>query len=862
MTSFLAMMRKTTFASLLVAAMANLLAVPTQAQKPRQVLHNHVRPAVTNGRALPLALLPLNQHMNLAITLPLRNQAELTSLLDRLYDPSNSDYRHFLSVAQFTEQFGPTVEDYQAVVNFAKANGLAVTHTSPNRLLVDVSGTVAQVNSAFHVVMTVYHHPTENRTFYSPDREPSLDLNVPVAHIAGMNNFSVPHPMAKTGRAKLLLQESGIGSGPNGFFLGSDMRAAYYGGSLLNGAGQAIGLVEFSGYSLSDVQLYFANAGQSLNVPINNVASDGANPYTWTDALSEGEVVLDIVQAISMAPSLAQVRVYVGFAAADIFNQMATEDAENLAKQLSCSWSWYPDDPATDDPWFQEFAAQGQSIFIASGDNGAYTGSDSNDASYPAEDIYVTAVGGTELTTKSAGGPWQSETAWNQLADGDGASGGGPSDDGFPIPIWQAAVINSSNGGSATVRNIPDVAAEAADDNYNCYNGGSCKEPWYGTSFATPRWAGFMALVNQQAASAGLSSVGFLNPTIYSIGQGANYNDDFHDILPPGNNNNGIGQSYNAVTGYDLVTGWGSPHGQSLINDLSTAVRITSTTTIVRSSSNPSADGQIVTLTAAVQSTSGMPTGTVTFYNGTTQMGIVSLVNGQGSLQYTFSGNGNYSITALYAGDANDIGSTSPILIQYVMTLPIATSTTLATSASPTDVGQSVTFTAMVSWNHGAPPNGELITFKDITNNVVLGSAPLSGGVAILTTSSLAQGSHTIKAKYPGEATFLGSNATVTQYVQRDPTTTSLGSSLNPAALGQSVILTAQVTTTGPDTPTGTVTFYKGTQVLGTVTLNSNGAARWTTTTLPPGTHPMTAVYNRDAYNGTSTSPVLEQTID
>src|SRR5262249_25212998 len=344
-------------ALLVCAVMFSCFTIPGQAQQTLQVLHNHVRPAVASRQAVPLGLLPPNQRMNLAITLPLRNQLELTSLLDRLYDPTSPDYRHFLSVAQFTEAFGPTRQDYQAVVQFAKANGFTVTDTPPNRLLVDINGTVAQVERAFHVVMRVYQHPTENRTFYSPDREPSLDLSVPVAHIAGLNNFSIPRPGARRGPGGQQLQ-SNAGSGPGGAFLGSDMRAAYYRGSVLTGSGQAVGLLEFSGYSLSDVQLYFTNAKQPLNVPIHNVPLDGVNPGSWTNSNWEAEVVLDIDQAISMAPGMTQVRVYIAppFLDVDVFNKMATD---NLAKQLSCSWWWSPDDPALDDPIFQEFAAQG-----------------------------------------------------------------------------------------------------------------------------------------------------------------------------------------------------------------------------------------------------------------------------------------------------------------------------------------------------------------------------------------------------------------------------------------------------------------------------------------------------------------------
>jgi subtilase family serine protease len=533
------------------------LSIPSQAKKAAQVLHNHVRPAVASGRAARVGSMPNNQHLRLAIMLPLRNQNELTSLLQRLYDRSNPDYRHFLTVAQFTERFAPTKRDYQAVVKFARSKGFTVTNAPANRMLVHLDGTVSQINKALHVTMTNYRHPTENRTFYSPDREPSLELGVTVAHIAGMNNFSLPRPKFK--RAPPNFRRTSVGSGPGGAYLGNDMRVAYYGGTALTGSGQAIGLLEFDGYNTSDVTASFA--GESNSVPINNVLLDGATAGSDGD---DGEQVLDIVQAASMAPGLSQVRVYIapgnsqiGVGDVDIFNQMATE---NVAKQLSCSWGWNPDDTTQLDPIFQEFAAQGQNLFVASGDAGAYTGSNATDNSYPAESVYVVAVGGTDLTTNGAGGPWQSETAW---AD----SSGGPADDGFAIPSWQAGVANSANQASTTVRNVPDVAAEANTDNYTC-DQGACSGDYGGTSFAAPRWAAFLALINQQVASGGSSSLGFVNPAIYSIGQSPSYNNDFHDITS-GNNSNGQGQSFNAVVGYDLVTGWGSPNGQNLINALS-----------------------------------------------------------------------------------------------------------------------------------------------------------------------------------------------------------------------------------------------------------------------------------------------------
>jgi subtilase family serine protease len=555
-------MRKNTFplpglAAFVFVALLPLFAIPSQAQQALQVLHSHVRPAVSSGQAIPLSMLPPSQRMNLAILLPVRNQPELTNLLDRLYDPANPDYHHFLSVSEFAEAFGPSEQDYQSVIQFAKANGMKVTDTPANRLLVDVNASVSQIQRAFHVVMMVYQHPTENRTFYSPDREPSLELSIPVSHIAGLNNFSIPQPKLKKGPAEPLIQ-SHAGSGPGGAYLGGDMRAAYYGGTALTGSGQAVGLLEFDGYNSSDVTSSFD--GKTNTVAINNVLIDGASAGSDGD---DGEQVLDIVQAAAMAPGMTQVRVYIapittsiGVGDVDIFNKMATE---NLAKQLSCSWGWSPDDTSSTESIFQEYAAQGQNMFVASGDAGAYTGSNSTDSSYPAEDPFIVAVGGTDLTTNGAGGTWASETAWPD-------SSGGPSDDSLPIPSWQSGIATSGNGASTTKRDIPDVAMEGNFDNYLCDNG-ACQGTWGGTSFAAPRWAGFLALVNQQAVSNGLATLGFINPAIYAIGKSTSYTSDFHDITS-GNNNNGKGKSFNAVTGYDLVTGWGSPNGQNMINAL------------------------------------------------------------------------------------------------------------------------------------------------------------------------------------------------------------------------------------------------------------------------------------------------------
>lgn len=553
--------------SLLIFAIGVLFGPAARAQQqPMRVPSSHVRPQVLDHTAAYVAPMADDEQLHLSIVLPLRNQAALSALLQRLYDPTSPDYRHFLSVAQFTQQFGPSEDDYNAVAAYAQTQGLTVGTAPGNRLVVPVSGSVAAVNAAFNVQMTVYQHPTENRRFFSPDREPSLRLSVPVSHISGMDNYSIPKPFSLRAMAVQQAAVAVNGSGPGGSYLGSDMRAAYYGGTVLDGTGQAVGLLEFGGYDPSDVALTFTNSGQTNNVPINNVALDGAS--VGTDQYGDGEQVLDIVQAIGMAPNLSQVRVYIGNATsglddASVLNAMVSE---NVAKQLSCSWGWRPADPTAADVFFQEMAAQGQSFFASSGDSGAFDAA-INPFFFPAEDDYVTTVGGTHLATAGPGSSWVSETVWNS---GGAGSGGGISPDSIPLPSWQTGLANSANGGSTTLRNEPDVAMEGDFDNYSC-EGGVCAGDWAGTSFAAPRWAAFMALVNQQAVengSATTGGIGFLNLPLYQIAQGANAANDLHDITSGNNQTSNQPTWFSAVAGYDLTTGWGSANGQSLINDL------------------------------------------------------------------------------------------------------------------------------------------------------------------------------------------------------------------------------------------------------------------------------------------------------
>jgi len=442
-----------------------------------------------------------------------------------------------------------------------KANGLTIVGTTPNRMLLDVRGSVVIIEKALHVTMRLYHDPISNRLFHAPDHEPTINLSVPVLSISGLNNYYVTRPALNRNQySKNNYDKVDGGSGPDSSYRGYDFRAAYAPGVSYTGSGQTVGLVQFDGFSPNDISTYEDSAGISSHVSLDTVLLGGFNGQPVDPYGADIEVCLDIEMAISMAPGLSKVMIYEAppdsetdsTAWDDLLNRIATD---NEAKQISCSW-YIPGGPPNEaaEQIFEEMDVQGQSFFTASGDYGAYSGS----IPFPNNSPNITIVGGTVLTTSGPDGPWQSETTWS-------GSGGGV-DASYSIPIWQQDVNMSNNGGSTTKRNIPDVALTAT----NCYvyadgQGWYGLSGWVGTSFAAPLWAGFTALANEQAATDGEQPVGFINPAIYSLGVNSQLSSDFHDITT-GNNN-----GFNAVTGYDLCTGWGTPKGQSTINDLTEA---------------------------------------------------------------------------------------------------------------------------------------------------------------------------------------------------------------------------------------------------------------------------------------------------
>ncbi len=523
----------------------------------------------------PLPLLgpvPQDTQISLAIGLPVRNPSGLNSQIGQISDPKNANFRQFISQADFKNTYGATDADYQALQNWADASGFTTVATYSNNLLLSVQASAAIIEQALFVNL-VFRQRQDGSSYVTVDRNPSLNLSVPILEINGLNDYVVLRPLANS-------------TGASGSFSAADLRNAYLGvGSplqSLDGTGQVVGIVDFATFTASDIPGYaalqFPVEGQPpLPAPnVTIVAREGGNPTSG----STTEATLDVDMVYAMAPA-AQILFFQGSSGItghldDILHAMATSSTPlTLA---SCSLGFGYSDNANQA--LGEMAITGVTFFTASGDSGDIGTNDPGNLKF----VNQTLVGGTFLNTNSLISPppspvypnpyYSSENTWT----GKGFATGGGIMNGVNIPDYQVGVSMATNGGSTQFRNYPDVAMVAA--NAEIFFQGAPGSIG-GTSVAAPLWAGFMALVNQfNQQNGGAGKAGFINPTLYDIGLTRGTADDlysvcFHDIADNGNNGvGGGGNGFNAVAGYDLCTGWGTPQA-GLINQLGSPTPLT-----------------------------------------------------------------------------------------------------------------------------------------------------------------------------------------------------------------------------------------------------------------------------------------------
>ncbi len=442
---------------------------------------------------------------------------------------------------------------------FAK-NGMNVEAISDNRLIVRVSAPVAAIEKVFHTKLFYYSDKT-GKKYYAPGYELQVDSSLKILSVQGLENKIKAHPNF----IKLKQDNSLQNAGPTNGLTPANIKTAYSLSSKLDGSGQTLALFELDGYTASDITAY-EKAFSLPIVPLQNILVDGVTGKpSNTDGPSE--VTLDIELMAALAPGATKILVYegpnTGTGLIDTYNLIATD---NLAKSISTSWGLNESASGSlvqsESAIFKQMNAQGQVLYAAAGDAGAYDDGKSISVDDPASQTYVVGVGGTTLTT-NRDGSYKSESTWSSGSGASGSGGGGGISTVWGIPQWQKGVISSSSLGSQIMRNVPDVSlnADPATGYAILYQG-----KWTvfgGTSCAAPLWAAFTALVNQGRQNNGSGTLGFPNQTLYALGQTANYVSNFHDIADKSTN-----LYYPAVTGYDLATGWGTFLGDGLLATL------------------------------------------------------------------------------------------------------------------------------------------------------------------------------------------------------------------------------------------------------------------------------------------------------
>jgi kumamolisin len=518
-----------------------------------QTLLAHVPADIQNSTLL----YPATQIIETRIILPITNQPQLTTLLQGLYDPTNANYHNFLTADQFINEFPTSTVDRQAIVSYLNNYGIQVPSRIGNGIII-AKGPASAYESAFGITIN-YYQRNDGLVFFAPATNPTLppSLTGKILAIAGLDNIPKYHQYINAFTNNLLQP---IGSGPNGFWAPKDVMTANNLNILpTTGYGQTIGLFEMQSYSTSDIQAFEAQFGLP-DVPLTNYIVDGLDPgpdYTK----GANQVTFDIEMSAAMAPD-SSIAVYgshnttLGWI--DEWTVLSANFDGYNSRVVICNWGIStPDSPTVnfDNMVFQEMAAQGQTVFVAAGNMGAYgSGSTNLTVDEPASQPYVTAAGISKLNIDSNG---------NYTSESASLYGGGGISNLWTMPAYQQTAASGAAAAakvSTTMRNIPDVAMPADPATpYAFYINGNWGG-WWGSSIASTIWGAFFTSVNQGLGAN--APVGFLNPMLYQIEQTANYTNDFHSITT---GNNGY---YPAEPGFNDATGLGSLNGLNLYNNL------------------------------------------------------------------------------------------------------------------------------------------------------------------------------------------------------------------------------------------------------------------------------------------------------
>ena len=596
--------------------------------------------------------------MDIEVVLKLRSFEELKGRIGR---------SEAIAHEEMMDKYQPLAADYQTVLNWLTDREFRITRADANHMAIFASATVNQIQEVLGVKFERVAHG--NHEYTSAVTAPSVPAAM-APFILGINGLQ---PQIQPHKHIELKPASLTSSAPP--YLPIQLATAYNANGLyganLTGAGQTIALVTDSFPNTNDLQLFWTSYG--INQSLSNLSFIPV--FSGPVPAPTGEETLDVEWSSALAPG-AQLRVYasqgltltaIDQCYAQIYGDV-TANADLGIHQMSVSFG-VPENLVsdaqleTDDQYFAELAAAGVTIFASSGDQGADPdpafGAPNGVASpeSPASDPNVTGVGGTTLMVDSTGTE-QTEVAWNNAS---GASGGGISAR-FARPVWQTG----AGVPAGTTRLVPDISSAADPDTGAAVILNGIMEETGGTSWSSPTWAAFCALLNQSRAQNGMMPLGLLGPYIYPfIGT-----TDFRDITA-GNNSFGGGIGYNAGPGYDLATGIGVPDISLLAQNLA-GYSPPPTVPPVMTDGPPPATASTTAAYSFTYTASGFPPPIFTVTSGNLPTGMALSVNGL--LSGTPSQTGSFTVTVTASnGDVPNATQTFTIVVTTPPSPPVIT---------------------------------------------------------------------------------------------------------------------------------------------------------------------------------------------
>jgi kumamolisin len=481
-----------------------------------------------------------------------------------------SGAREHLSHKELAARHGANADDIELVEKFAHEAQLTIVESSLGKRRVVLMGTAEATSNAFGAELVCYKIEATGHNFRGRTGALTIpaELNGIVIAVLGLDTRPVAKPHIC--RTKRVLSSAAASPAqavapPSGTFTPPQVAALYGFPSGITGAGQTTAIIELGGgYSTADLQTYFSNLGVT-QPNITAVSVDGGTNSPGASA--DGEVMLDIEVAGSIAPG-ANIAVYFAPNTDQGFIDAITDAVHDTARKpsvVSISWgaaedSWTQQSQTAMNAAFQDAAILGVTVTVAAGDNGSTDGvGDGNlHVDFPASSPYVLACGGTTL--QGSGSTISSEVVWNEIANNEGATGGGISDV-FALPAYQSSAGVPAQPKTGFVgRGVPDVAGDADPTTGYFILVDGQNEVVGGTSAVAPLWAALIALINQQTGT----PVGFVNPALYGL------KNSFNDISAGNNDDSNLGY-YSAQSGWDPCTGLGSPNGAAILAGLSSS---------------------------------------------------------------------------------------------------------------------------------------------------------------------------------------------------------------------------------------------------------------------------------------------------